>query len=188
LSRWFPANRSAPRAQSANPYRRRGQRTRVSPIILMPNNNRHDKEPKDLSTPVQIAEDEQELRIEAPVSAPAAESPLKIPDELPILPLRGLVVLPQTAIPLTVGQPRSIKLIDDVVTSDPRLLGLISARDPDLETPGPDDIYTIGTLASILRLFRAPDGTIRLLVQGVGRIRVEQFTNQDPYLKAKVVA
>ncbi|NJL57598.1 hypothetical protein HC928_22560 [bacterium] len=108
-----------------------------------------------------------------------------IPSELPILPLRGLVVYPQTAIPLTVGQPRSIKLVDDVVNGD-RLVGLVTSKDPELETPGPDDVYTVGTLASIHRLFRAPDGTIRLLVQGVARIKVEDYTATEPYLKAHV--
>lgn len=108
-----------------------------------------------------------------------------IPDELPILPLRGLVVYPQTAIPLTVGQPRSIKLVDDVINGD-KLVGLVTSKDPDMETPGPDDVHSIGTLASIHRLFRAPDGTIRLLVQGVARIEVERYTETEPYLKAIV--
>ncbi len=110
-----------------------------------------------------------------------------IPAELPILPLRGLVVYPQTAIPLTVGQPRSIKLVDDVVAGD-RLIGLVAAKDPNLETPGPDDVFQVGTLASIHRLFRAPDGTIRLLVQGLARIEVDEYLEKEPYLRAKVHA
>ena len=108
------------------------------------------------------------------------------PQELPVLPLRGLVVYPQTAIPLTVGQPRSIKLVDDVVAAD-RLVALVTAQDPELEKPGPDDVYRIGTLASIHRLYRAPDGTIRLLVQGLRRIRIEEFIADEPYLRAKIV-
>ncbi|MBL8117124.1 MAG: endopeptidase La [Anaerolineae bacterium] len=111
----------------------------------------------------------------------------EIPAEIPILPLRGLVVYPQTAIPLTVGQPRSIKLVDDVIAGD-RLIGLVAAKDPEMETPGPNDVYQIGTLASIHRLFRAPDGTIRLLVQGLARIRVDEYTETEPYLRAKVSA
>lgn len=109
---------------------------------------------------------------------------LSIPDELPILPLRGLVVYPQTAIPLTVGQPRSVKLVDDVVGGN-RLVGLVMAKDPDLETPGPDDVHQVGTLASIHRLFRAPDGTIRLLVQGIARIEIDDYVATEPYLKAR---
>jgi ATP-dependent Lon protease len=110
-----------------------------------------------------------------------------IPDEIPILPLRGVVVYPQTAVPLTVGQPRSIRLVDEVVNGS-RLIGLVTAKDPDMESPGPDDIYRVGTIASIHRLFRAPDGTIRLLVQGTQRIAIDEFTSTEPYLKAKVHA
>jgi len=110
-----------------------------------------------------------------------------VPPELPLLPLRGLVVYPQTAVPLTVGQPRSIKLVDEVVSGD-RMIALVTAKDPDLETPGPDDIYRVGTLATIHRLFRAPDGTIRMLVQGIARLEVDEFTSTDPFLRAAVHA
>jgi len=110
---------------------------------------------------------------------------LDLPDELPILPLRGLVVYPQTAIPLTVGQARSIKLVDDVVGGN-RMVGLVASKDPELDTPGADDVQTVGTLATIHRLFRAPDGTIRLLIQGFQRIRIDEFVETEPYLKARV--
>jgi ATP-dependent Lon protease len=113
------------------------------------------------------------------------EDDIATPAELPILPLRGLVVYPFTAIPLTVGQARSIKLVDDVIAGN-KLVGLVTARDPEMETPGPDDVYRVGTLATIHRLFRAPDGTIRLLVQGLKRIALDEFTTTEPYLKARV--
>ncbi len=106
-----------------------------------------------------------------------------LPAELPILPLRGLVVYPQTAIPLTVGQARSVRLVDEVINGD-RLVGLVMSKDPEEETPGPDEVCRIGTLASIHRLFRAPDGTIRLLVQGLARISVDDYVETEPYLKA----
>lgn len=109
----------------------------------------------------------------------------EIPGELPILPLRGLVVYPQTGVPLTIGQPRSIRLVDDAVVGS-RLVGLVASRDPDKENPGPEDLYPIGTVASVHRLFRAPDGTIRLLVQGLARFRLGEFTATEPYLKAKI--
>ena len=98
----------------------------------------------------------------------------KIPEILPILPLRGVVVFPQTAVPLTIGQPRSIKLVDDVVAGD-KIIGLVASRNPDLENPGPEDLYRIGALAVVQRLLRAPDGTIRLLVQGLERIRIRRI-------------
>lgn len=147
---------------------------------------------KNLSTAdlaaAQIAKAELDVKIKNEAESEAEDNrrpALDIPENLPILPLRGVVVYPQTAIPLTVGQPRSIKLVDDVIAGD-RLIGLVAARNPDLETPGPEDVYQIGTLASIHRLFRAPDGTIRLLVQGLARIQVDEYTETEPYLRAKV--
>ncbi|HWR64693.1 MAG TPA: endopeptidase La [Bellilinea sp.] len=115
------------------------------------------------------------------------EASVKLPDTLPILPLRGLVVYPQTGVPLTIGQPRSIRLVDDVVVAD-RMIGLIASKDPELENPGPENLYQVGTAALIHRLFRAPDGTIRLLVQGISRFKVTEYTDLEPYLKAKVEA
>jgi ATP-dependent Lon protease len=110
----------------------------------------------------------------------------QIPSVLPILPLRGVVVYPQTAVPLTIGQPRSIRLVDDVMEGEERLIGLVASRNPELEAPEPNDLYQIGTVAMVHRLFRAPDGTIRLLVQGLSRFRLEEFLQQNPYLKARI--
>ena len=115
---------------------------------------------------------------------PEMES-LEIPEYLPILPLRGVVVYPHTAVPLTIGQPRSIRLVDDVVTGQ-RLIGLVASRKPELELPGPEDLYSYGTLAAIQRLFRAPDGTIRLIVRGLARFELGEFTALEPYLTARI--
>ncbi len=126
---------------------------------------------------------------EAESQNPAQEAEIQesnIPAELPVLPLRGVVVYPQTAVPLTIGQPRSIHLVDDAIASDERLIALVASRDPELETPGPEDLYAIGTVAAIHRLFRAPDGTIRLVVQGMARCRIEEFLQTEPYLKGKI--
>ncbi len=108
-----------------------------------------------------------------------------IPETLPILPLRGVVVYPQTAVPLTIGQPRSLRLVDDAMAGD-RLIGLVTSKNSELETPGPEDLFEVGTVANIHRMFRAPDGTVRLLVQGTARFRVAEFIATEPYLKAKV--
>ncbi len=110
----------------------------------------------------------------------------QIPPELPILPLRGVVVYPQTAVPLTIGQPRSIRLVDDVMAGEERLIGLVASKDPELDAPAPEDLYSVGTVAIVHRLFRAPDGTIRLLVQGLARFHLGEFIHIDPYLKAKI--
>ncbi|HEB64739.1 MAG TPA: endopeptidase La, partial [Chloroflexi bacterium] len=118
--------------------------------------------------------------------APDPQGSGDLPETLPILPLRGVVVYPQTAVPLTIGQPRSIRLVDDVVAGNPRLIGLVASKDPSIEVPQPEDLYTVGTVAIVHRLFRAPDGTIRLLVQGTARFRLGEFVQQEPYLKAQI--
>ncbi len=110
---------------------------------------------------------------------------LRIPHHLPILPLRGMVVFPMTAVPIRVGQPRSIRLIDDAVIGR-RLVGLVASRDPEQETPGPSDVYRVGTVAAVHRLFKSPDGTVTLIMQGLMRIRVEEFVGELPYLMARV--
>ena len=129
-------------------------------------------------------QEEENIRIESN-SEEIEQALSNIPDELPILPLRGLVVYPQTAVPLTIGQPRSVRLVDDAMAGD-KLIGLITSQNPELENPGPQDLYDVGTVAIIHRMFRAPDGTIRLLVQGLSRFKIQEFTSTDPYIKAKI--
>lgn len=113
------------------------------------------------------------------------ESGLDIPEELAILPLRGVVLYPMTALPLTVGQPRSIQLVDEAVLKR-QMIGLVAAKSEEVEEPGPDDVYRVGTVAVVHRLRKAPDGTILLFVQGMERIRIVEFTQTQPYLKARV--
>ena len=115
----------------------------------------------------------------------ADDEVVQVPSQLPILPLRGLVVFPMTAVPIRVGQPRSVRLIDDAVVGK-RLVGLVASRDPELEEPGPDDVYRIGTVAAVHRLFKSPDGTLTLIMQGLLRIRVDEFVSESPYLTASV--
>jgi ATP-dependent Lon protease len=113
------------------------------------------------------------------------EPAVEIPEELPILPLRGVVVYPLTVVPLAIGQPRSIRLVDDAVLGK-KLVGLVASKRPELEEPMPEDCYTVGTLALIQRLLRMPDGTMRILVLGLERIRILEYTATQPYLKARV--
>ena len=111
---------------------------------------------------------------------------LLIPEELPILPVRGLVVYPLMILPLTIGQPRSVRLVDEVAVGD-RLLGLFASKDPKVDEPSPDQLYTTGTLAMIHRMIKAPDGTIRVICQGMKRIRIDRWATEEPFLKAKVI-
>jgi ATP-dependent Lon protease len=110
----------------------------------------------------------------------------QIPNELPILPVRGVVVYPLTVIPLSVSQERDIRLVDEAVTSGNRLIGISVVKDTQVENAGPGDLYTTGTFAVIHRLLRAPDGTVRLIVQGLERIRIKEFTTVEPYLRAHI--
>ncbi len=109
----------------------------------------------------------------------------EVPSTLPILPLRGLVIYPMTAVPIRVGQPRSVQLVDDAV-ADGNIIGLVASHDPEIETPTPDQVYRVGTAAAVHRLAKAPDGTLTLIVQGLVRIRVEEFVQESPYFLARV--
>jgi len=109
----------------------------------------------------------------------------EVPSVLPILPLRGLVIYPLTAVPIRVGQPRSVRLIDEAV-SENNIIGLVASRDPEIESPSPDEVYRVGTAAAVHRLAKAPDGTLTLIVQGLVRIRIEEFIQESPYLLARV--
>ena len=90
---------------------------------------------------------------------------------LPVLPLKETVVFPESMTPLAVGQERSVKLIDDVVSGE-RMLALITVRNPEADPPGWDDLYRIGTLAVVHKMIKVPDGTLRILVQGLQRVRL----------------
>jgi ATP-dependent Lon protease len=106
---------------------------------------------------------------------------IELPSALPILPLKETVVFPDSATPLAIGQERSIKLIDDVVARD-RLLALVTVKNAEVEQPGWDDLYEVGTAAIVHKLIKVPDGTLRILVQGVERIRLTNRIQDDPYL------
>jgi len=123
---------------------------------------------------------------EKEMNAPEAETTPIIPEELPILPLKGVVVYPLTVLPLNVGQARSLRLVDDVVKEPNRLIGLVTIKSDKFEDAGPDDLHPVGTAAIIHRMLRAPDGTVRLIVQGIERIRIQEFSALEPYLKAKI--
>ncbi len=129
-------------------------------------------------------------RGEQPMSvSPMPDEPQKdmpdIPELLPILPLRNVVVFPHTFVPLTVGQPRSIQLVDEAAVGT-RIIGLVAMKDPGIEVPGPEDVYKVGTAAYIHRMIKGPDGNVGLFVQGLERIEITEWVTEEPYLKAKV--
>jgi len=104
---------------------------------------------------------------------------------VPILPLKDTVVYPLTIVPLAVGQERSLRLVDDVATKD-RLIGLVAQRNPETQLAGPDEVYQIGTLGKIHQLLKMPDGSVRLVMQGLQRVKVLEYTQEQPFLMARV--
>src|SRR5436305_10246157 len=110
---------------------------------------------------------------------------LSIPDVLPVLPLKDIVIYPFAVQPLGVGQERSIRLIDDVMRGD-RLVVLVAQKSAETEQAGPDDIYRIGTVSRVARMIRMPDCTIQIIVQGLERVDIGEFTQEKPYLAAHV--
>ena len=113
------------------------------------------------------------------------EEPAKIPEVLPVLPLRDIVIFPFMIVPLYVSRDRSIKAVDQAL-ADTRMILLVAQRRQDDEDPGPEDVYQVGTVALIMRMLKLPDGRIRVLVQGIGRARIQSFEEGHPHLQARV--
>jgi ATP-dependent Lon protease len=109
----------------------------------------------------------------------------RVPDTLPVLPLRETVPLPDTLTPLAIGQERSIELINDVLAGD-RLLVMVASRNPELETPGPDELHDVGVVGAVARMIKVPDGSLRILVQGAQRVKLTDWVGESPYLVAHV--
>jgi ATP-dependent Lon protease len=114
-------------------------------------------------------------------------SAFQVPEELPILPLRGAVLYPLTVSPLVVTEARSIKLVDEAALSK-RPIGMVAVKEDEIEKKEvePEDLYDVGTVAVIMGLRKAPDGTVFLMAQGMERIRVREFIQTEPYLVARV--
>ena len=108
----------------------------------------------------------------------------EIPKELPILPLRNTVLFPGVVIPITVGRDKSIKLIRDAYKGK-RIIGVVAQRDAEVEEPSQSDLFEIGTVASILKMLRMPDGSTTAIIQGKRRCHIEEILNEEPYLTAR---
>jgi len=104
---------------------------------------------------------------------------------LPILPLKGTVVYPFLVVPLMIQQPEHTRLVDEALMRGSRV-GLFLQKDSDIENPGPEDLYHVGTAGNILKMLRFPDGTVRFLIQGLNRIRIKKFTANRPHLMAEI--
>jgi ATP-dependent Lon protease len=115
----------------------------------------------------------------SPDGAPA------VPSALPVLPLKDAVTFPDTLTPLAVAQPRSVRLVNDVLGGN-RMLVMAASRDEELDEPGPDDLYDVGVVGVVARMMKVPDGSLRILVQGTSRVRLADFVATSPYLIARI--
>ena len=123
--------------------------------------------------PLMTPEDEEEMNNEV------------LPADLPILPLRNMVLFPGVVIPITAGRDKSIKLINDA-NAGTKIIGVVAQKDETVEEPGAEDINTIGTVAKILRVLKMPDGNTTVIIQGKKRFEIDQVTTDEPYLKATI--
>ncbi|TNJ35105.1 endopeptidase La [Arenimonas terrae] len=110
-------------------------------------------------------------------------TPIPTRHDLPVLPLRDVVVYPHMVIPLFVGRDRSIKALDQAMAADKQIL-LIAQKSPDTDDPGAEDLYSVGTLAQVLQLLKLPDGTIKVLVEGSARVAIDGYGDRDGALTA----
>jgi len=113
------------------------------------------------------------------------EEAIKIPDVLPVLPLKDTVVFPYVILPLSVGRDKSVLAVDRAL-SESRVIMLVAQRDSATDNPGEPDLFEVGTAAVIMRMLKLPDGRIRILVQGLSRARVQHISQIEPYLQAKI--
>jgi ATP-dependent Lon protease len=109
----------------------------------------------------------------------------KMPSQIPLLPVRDVVVYPFMILPLFVGRDKSIRAVDEALARD-RLILLAAQRDAEAEDPNAEDLFSVGTVAMIMRMLKMPDGRVKILVQGVSRARILGFTRRDPYFEARI--
>src|SRR5690606_7594591 len=107
-------------------------------------------------------------------------------DSVPILPLRNSVLFPMSVVPINVGRARSVRLVEDILGRERALIGIVSQRDPELDEPGFDDLYRIGTLARVVKVIRLGPSNYSVVLNGLGRFRSIEQVAAEPYLRAKV--
>ncbi|MEM7350173.1 MAG: endopeptidase La [Acidobacteriota bacterium] len=115
----------------------------------------------------------------------AGSEALKLPDVIPVLPLKEAVVFPYIIVPLSLGPDKSAVAVDRALGED-RLVLLVTQKDASIDDPAPDQLYSVGTVGMIMRMLKLPDGRVRILVQGLARARLENFSQAEPFLKGRI--
>ncbi len=116
---------------------------------------------------------------------PVIQTDVKIPNELPLLPIRDIVVFPYMIIPLFVGRESSINAVNEALASN-RMMVLVSQKDASIESPTPEDLYDIGTIVMVIRMLRLPDGRVKILIQGIAKTKIEKYIVDKPFYKVKI--
>src|SRR5664279_2049407 len=112
----------------------------------------------------------------------APEGPIEVPEIISILPLRNSVLFPGSIIPIDVGRKKSVKLVEEAISKERPVIGIVTQRDARTEEPGPGDLYSVGCAARILKVIKLAKDNFSVILQGVSRIRVLEGTGVDPFL------
>ena len=131
------------------------------------------------------AEPEGETEVLVETGVEAAETDIELPEDLPVQPLKNTALFPFLLAPLLVNTPRSKRLMDHVLVTPDRLLITVAVQHPSEKSPGPDDVYRVGTIVRVVRMHKFPDESYRILLQGVARVRIADFTAERPFLRAR---
>src|SRR6266496_2452825 len=116
------------------------------------------------------------------------EQPVEIPDVLPILPLRNSVLFPGSIIPIDVGRRKSVRLIEEAISKERPVIGILTQKDARTEDPGENDMYTTGCAARILKVIKLAKDNFSVILQGVARVKIQDYLAHDPFITAKVQA
>ena len=114
------------------------------------------------------------------------DAPVEIPDQLPILPLRNSVLFPGSIIPIDVGRRKSVRLVEDAIAKERPVIGILTQKDARTEDPQAGDLYTVGCAARILKVIKLARDNYSVILQGVMRIRIDDITQNEPFLQARV--
>ena len=118
----------------------------------------------------------------------ASEGPVEVPEYISILPLRNSVLFPGSIIPIDVGRKKSVKLVEEAISKERPVIGIVTQRDAKTEDPGPSDLYTVGCAARILKVIKLAKDNFSVILQGISRIRLLEIAGQDPFMTARVQA
>src|SRR3954469_13643431 len=117
---------------------------------------------------------------------PSRPPPISEPDSVPILPLRNSVLFPMSVVPINVGRPRSVRLVEDLFGRERALVGIVSQKSPDLDEPTFKDLYEIGTLARVVKVIRLGQNNYSVVLNGLGCFRIAAPGGLEPYMRARI--